>query len=834
MGISMDNETRSPNQKTGILQDEISWDAQPRNLLPNETIITRDSADLQKLNIGDNLTFTITLFKLPPSLPAQFNFTLRIVDIVDVSSNLIDVGIPEQFFEIFGIQIPLPVEQVYNLLIVNWTSTLAPLIQATNSIEDALTSPWDHGMMIWVNRNALIDPYDVESSITRVDDEYVDVKQIAFFFDAKATNSLSSSLQAFSSTSSSLIASYFVIMIPVFFISWYAGTTISDVTFNLRRKEIGLLQTRGVPEKRINRMFLVEAALLGAGASLIGLLLASIIVTLFISPQTPNPLLTLFLTGNPTTLIISLIFGIIITVTAVYRPAKRAANMDTLDALKQFVPVEESGTLMKIAFPAILGVLGLLKIIMWILQIDSTTLLIQTISGNFIIGAALAFFTIFDLTILNTWGPVFFLYGFTRLALRKSVRFQEIMVNAGSRFLGPFGKLASTNVKRNPARNAAFVFIISLIVAFGVSSVGILESNLDQAYRTTQLNIGGDGLLYISHPDNVSSVIGNLSNISEIEEAIAEYRFDAETSEGTANIRVMGNNWSQVAYFEESWFVGNSVAELQNELNTRNSTIILSSILAQRFDLDIHDNITIRIDDIPHKMEVIGFVGAGGGFLEGFLGDAFVGQFLGDQYWSYVSEDFFNETYSPAIEIETRILVDFSDGVNSTDIVNEIQANNTAVTSVASFDNAWNTYLEDPYVIGVLRVQVLGVATSWAIASLGTLLIVLMTLQERNVEIALLSIRGLRKKETAITLLSEIIILSSFGLMLGVLTGMIWTLGSVGSSISQSFSLVIPRLVPSLTFIISTLGIIFVIVLSILLPILYAIKSAEDNVDLVR
>jgi ABC-type antimicrobial peptide transport system permease subunit len=408
------------------------------------------------------------------------------------------------------------------------------------------------------------------------------------------------------------------------------------------------------------------------------------------------------------------------------------------------------------------------------------------------------------------------------------------MVNAGSRFLGPFGKLASTNVKRNPARNAAFVFIISLIVSFGVSSVGQLESNLDQAYRSTQLNIGGEGLIHITHPNNVSAILGNITSLPEFDEAAVEYRFDAETSEGSASIRVMDNNWSEVVYFEETWFVGDSVEVLQNELNTRNNTIILSSDLAQRFDLSLRDNVTIRIDDTPYEVEVIGFVGASGGVLEGFLGDDFVGQFFGDTLWSYIGEGFFNAIYSSNLVVDTRILIDFSEGTNSTDIVDEIQNANPAITDVDSLEGAWKTYLEDPYVIGVLRIQVFGVATAWAIASLGTLLIVLMTLQERKVEIALLSIRGLNKKETAITLLSEIIILSSFGLMLGLFTGMLWTLGNVGSSISQSFSLVVPQLVLSPTFLLSTLGIILVVVASILVPILLATKSAEENVDLIR
>ncbi len=834
-GISLDKQTRSPESNTGRFETEISWSGSPQNLLPNETVITRDSADLAKLNIGDNLTFSILIYKLPPALPVEFNLTLTIVDIVDVSSNIIDLAIPPQFLEIFGIRIPLGLTPDYNLLIVNWTATLAPLIQATSNVEGGLNSPWDHGVLVWINRDALIDPYDVDSSITRVDDEFVAVNQIAFLFEAEATNTLSSSLQTFSQTSQSLIASFFTIMIPVFFIAWYAGTTISDVTFNLRRQEIGLLQTRGIPEKQINRIFLLEAGLLGAGASFMGLLLASVIVTFFVSPQSPSPLLTVFLTGNTTTLLISIIFGIAITVTAVYRPAKRAANMDTLDALKQYVPVEEQGgTIMKTTLPAVLGILGAIKIAMWIFRIDSTTLLLQTLSGNIFVGSALAFFTIFDLTILNNWGAVFFLYGFTRLALRKSVRFQELMVNAGSRFLGPFGKLASTNVKRNPARNAAFVFIISLIVAFGVSSIGLLESNLDQAYRQTQLNIGGEGILYVSHPDNVTAILGNLSSISEIQQRVVEYRFSGQTSEGNARLRVMEINWTEVAYYEAAWFQGADVGELQDELNTKNRTIILSSALAQRFDLNIHDNLTIKINGISYEVEVIGFVGAQAGLFETLLGESFISQFLGDPYWSYVGENFFSEVYSSALEVETRVLIDFVDSVNATEMVEDIKASNTAITSVGSVVGAWEAYLEDPYVIGVLRIQVLGVATSWAIAIVGTLLIVLMTLQERKIEIALLSIRGLKKKETAITLLSEIIILSIFGLMLGLITGLIWTLGNVGSLMAQSFTLVSPRLVPSITFFSSTLGIIIVVIVSILIPILFATKSAEENIDLIR
>jgi len=45
---------------------------------------------------------------------------------------------------------------------------------------------------------------------------------------------------------------------------------VSDVSFNLRRREIGLLSTKGLSSGQIQRMFFTEALLIGLVGGLAG------------------------------------------------------------------------------------------------------------------------------------------------------------------------------------------------------------------------------------------------------------------------------------------------------------------------------------------------------------------------------------------------------------------------------------------------------------------------------------------------------------------------------------------------------------------------------------
>ena len=76
-------------------------------------------------------------------------------------------------------------------------------------------------------------------------------------------NYLSSSLNSLQSNFSQTIVSFIIVSLPVFFVAWYLGATVSDVSFNIRRREIGLLSTKGLSSGQIQRMFLTEAIVIG-------------------------------------------------------------------------------------------------------------------------------------------------------------------------------------------------------------------------------------------------------------------------------------------------------------------------------------------------------------------------------------------------------------------------------------------------------------------------------------------------------------------------------------------------------------------------------------------
>ncbi len=58
-------------------------------------------------------------------------------------------------------------------------------------------------------------------------------------------NFLGEMLEAITQTSNQMKTSTMVVSLPVFFTAWYLGTTIAEVVFGLRRREIGLLLDPG-------------------------------------------------------------------------------------------------------------------------------------------------------------------------------------------------------------------------------------------------------------------------------------------------------------------------------------------------------------------------------------------------------------------------------------------------------------------------------------------------------------------------------------------------------------------------------------------------------------
>jgi len=264
--------------------------------------------------------------------------------------------------------------------------------------------------------------------------------------------------------------------------------------------------------------------------------------------------------------------------------------------------------------------------------------------------------------------------------------------------------------------------------------------------------------------------------------------------------------------------------------NFTGNKILLSISVARQFDLRVGNYITLRgasSSDI-HQMEIIGFVGYPSLF-EGVLG-----QFApGGSYQSYVPNDFLEENnlidYS-----EAHVLIKTASNVNGTLLQSEIQSSLPQVEETDSFTSRQAASQESTFETGATRARLLGVTFAAVLAIVGTLLVITLTLREKQYETTLLGVRGFNMRQTLTVLAGEVMVLVLFSLILGTGTGFIQLFGDISNTVESSSSIIRPRIILTPISILSMLAIVFGVVLAALIPVINAARFSEERVDIVR
>jgi len=227
-----------------------------------------------------------------------------------------------------------------DLLIVSWEKTLAPFLDRLYELSPSY-GPITTDFLVFIDRSSVISVWDIPGSVQRLNvlKQKIDNAIRTSGYSLNVYGILDSILTMYSFTFSMMRVSFVVVSLPVFFVAWYMGSTVSDVSFNLRRREIGLMLTKGFSRSQLFRMFLSEAFLIGLAGGIIGIVLSLALNPLFIMA------IGGVFSGLPVigidTAILTVAFSVIITFLVVFRPARRASNMATVDALKEYMYVEE-------------------------------------------------------------------------------------------------------------------------------------------------------------------------------------------------------------------------------------------------------------------------------------------------------------------------------------------------------------------------------------------------------------------------------------------------------------------------------------------------------------
>lgn len=712
-----------------------------------------------------------------------------------------------------------------DLLLVSWNKTMA-------KIHDISTGMYlQPTILVYVNRQALISAWDVQTSISNVEAVKNDIQnkiatELGFstlFYDA-----LQQRLQTYLNTSITIRFSFTLVSLPIFFVAWYMGTTVSDVSFNLRRREIGLLSTKGFSRGQILRIFLTETFLIGFVGGLLGVLVGFLL----------NPLFTQFSMDyafnlqmiSPYTVIFTVAFGVIIALLSTFSSARRASHLPTVDALREYMPVDTMRAYRKrLTWLAL--ILGAYKIGVFAAGINMTQTLSRAMfaGGNFIITLLVGIWIAVD-SVLNYVGPLLFFWGFTKLFIQGSLEFQALTTRL-AKFLGDLGALATKNVRRNPARPAAMAFLIALIVGYSFQVTGQLASEHDFAVRQTYAQVGSDISVNLASANNASHTLGVImTNVSDsVKNATIETSFSGQAPSGNSVTlkAVEPDSWLKTAYYEGGWFSGADAAAAFNLLRTKNDTIVIERSVARRYSLDIGGFISIEfgsMDGKTQKLEIVGFFGPdqstdqSGAFYTGF-------------YWSYVSNAIWEEARNYTGS-SSRILIKLKDGVNSTNIAETLRKiGEPNISYVQSFSEQWEQSQSNIVTLGSLDVQRLGIVFAVLAASVGTALVSTVSLKERSREAAIMSVKGLSYKQLLVMFLAENMAIVVFSLVLGAVVGMITLNGNLAALDTMNADLVRHNLVFPLDTTLMLVSCAGLILASTIVPILIMTRNYVTNLE---
>jgi len=758
----------------------------------NETYVWADSPSAGDLKRGDVIAanFSVLVFdgsRKPPEV-GGVSVNLTVAGFVELSNKASLIALGQYYYYYyypspFGSQ-----EYVFfdNLLITDWDKTFASLLDSIYA-KAIPYSPVDTQILVFLDRGAIIGPWDIATSVSKVRTITSQINNEILGYGAYAQNHLENVLNSLQYYSQTMRLQFLIFGLPVFFMAWYMATTVSDMSFNLRRREIGLLLTKGFSRGQLLRMFLSEAALIGLVGGLIGVGLSLLLSPFFISVGGGQ-----WFSGAPVvgldTVVLAMVFSVVVTFLSVYRPARRASQLHAVDALKEHRYVEEVKP-HKQRWPWVAFILGAYKIAMWLLGINLATLMMgRPPLANIIVTILLGIWIFIDVYILNYIGPILFFWGLTKLLIRGSLKFQELTVRV-AKFLGDLGSLATRNVQRNPARAASIAFLIALIIGYSFGTTGIYASERDFTIRQIKFNVGADISVSLTTLVNSSQTIDQIENLTGVSSTALEYSFEGEsTLRRMGLIAVDPEKWLEIAYYERELFTGDSVETAFHKMTTDNNTIILEREIAVPLELQVGDTIFVTIGSLSRALKVVGFFGLEPGEGARILdGPSYTSSVIYSSH-SYVPEGLYYEA-NDSISATGRILVKLMPGADDTAVADQIREleidNISAVYSVAEELQEWQSNV---LLSGPVNVQFLGVVFAVVAASIGTTLVTLVSLKERSREVSIMSVRGLSFKQLVTMLLTENLAIVVFSMLLGTVVGLIIVHGNVAAMNATPYS----------------------------------------------
>jgi putative ABC transport system permease protein len=383
-----------------------------------------------------------------------------------------------------------------------------------------------------------------------------------------------------------------------------------SITVAQRMREFATLRTLGASRRQVLRSVILEALVIGFGASLVGLFsglaLAVGLNELFKAlnldlPQTE----TVFATR---TIVVSLLVGTLVTLLAGLFPAIRATRVPPIAA------VREGATLPRGRFAHFTPYLASLIVTLAVLALGYGTLAEDIATG--------------DRFALLGIGVLALFIGVAMLSSRLVRPLVRAVGIPARRLGGSAGKLAERNAQRNPGRTAAtaaaLMIGIALVTFISVLANGLRVSNSDAIERQIQAD------LIVTSQDGYSefpAAVGTAAAAAAGVELASNVRQDiAQVDGGGANLTGLDDRVNEVYDFR--WEEGSD--QVLTQLGADGA--VLPNNVAEDHDLGVGDTFTVRSAGGQAKEFVVRGIYEGSPFYP-LLGTASISQAAFDELY---------------------------------------------------------------------------------------------------------------------------------------------------------------------------------------------------------
>ncbi len=635
----------------------------------------------------------------------------------------------------------------------------------------------------WIDRDAVISLADLSQSVDRI--QFINHRLNVAASEVGVTfygSNLEYALGDVGPTLEGLKLLFAVLALPVIALGTYLSVVGVDLGVNERRREIGILKSRGSSNRQVFTSLLLESLILGAGSGLAGLVAGIAVSRGLVGVTEPltsgegHSLLGV-LSVSPYTVLFSVVVGVLLMLASSYRPFKRMSKIDVAEALHHYSPsvaqIEYKPKWDAVSLLLVgLSTASILLGTGWVFDTGGSWIFQIVILVLFLVGVAIFPFVPFLLSL-----------SVVRLLTRGSRKLYSKFTLIVKPWTGQLHHLVDRNIVRNPRRASNLCVIISLAMAFGLFISITVESSIEYEIAQVRYEVGSDVRIESSQYMRAAGSIDlgkvhTMGDVAGVKSSLPYYSMTFIQQGGYSQIVVFNASlYREVAKPSGFYFVdsGPSILDDLDQNGTilvtkqfaNNRYILVGDRLASELVLERYANGSYLRESWEVTLTVAGIVKS----LPGFPAYPYEA-FIDSRTLSFIPE--LNMTIGSNW---FGFMLDLEKGANASAVAESasdlLTEAGLAVSSVQILEEKVKALREDPGFTALSEYLYAEYAFSITIMTVGVGLLIFVAVSDREQELACIMARGSSGSQMRKILMGESLTLMVIGLLVGLSVGLL-------------------------------------------------------------